>query len=160
MRRWRTPIRTTADLLERVVIRGECWEWAGQQRRRIYPTTTIGGRNVLVHRLAYEITCGAIPPGMQVCHRCDNPKCARPDHLFLGTAADNIADKVAKQRQARGSRQGSARLTEADVVALRSEWRRGGVTQAGLGKRFGVGESTVHKIVHRQTWRHLAEVTA
>lgn len=96
------------------VIEGDgCWEWTGRRmRQRQGRKNTLGGYGVidvsaakrreprLAHRVAWEITRGTIPPTFCVCHRCDNPPCVRPDHLFLGTARDNIADMLAKGRQA------------------------------------------------------------
>lgn len=77
---------------------GECWLWTGLLNRRGYGVTRHNGRACLAHRKAWELANGPIPDGFMVCHRCDVRNCIRPDHLFLGSAADNTADMIAKGR--------------------------------------------------------------
>jgi hypothetical protein len=77
---------------------GECWEWRGARSADGYGQRRIGGKLLYLHRLAYEWAAGAIPAGMLVCHRCDNPPCCNPDHLFLGSRADNARDMCRKGR--------------------------------------------------------------
>lgn len=87
----------------RVARRGpdECWEWRGSRNAKGYGQVTNQGADRIAHRVAYEIAKGAIPSGMMVCHTCDNPPCCNPAHLFVGSNADNIRDKVAKGRSKR-----------------------------------------------------------
>ena len=80
---------------------GECWEWQGSRTEHGYGHLKFMGRYRPAHRVAYELAVGEIAPGLHVCHRCDNPPCCRPDHLFLGTPADNRADSMAKGRSIR-----------------------------------------------------------
>lgn len=103
------------------------------------------------HRLAYEAAFGPIPAGMQVCHTCDNPPCVNPAHLFLGTVADNYRDSMEKGRHSHGEGHGRARLTEADVLAIRASTE----SKRVLARRFGVSRGTIGFVRNRQTWAHL-----
>ncbi len=93
---------------------------------------------------------------MSVLHRCDNPGCVNPAHLFLGTASDNVTDKVMKDRQAKGSGHGMAILSEMEVEIIRREVASG-VRQTEMARRFGVGRTVIWSIVHNKTWKHLKE---
>lgn len=112
------------------------------------------GTKIGTHCLAYELKHGPIPPGMKVCHTCDNPPCCNPDHLFLGTDADNAADRDAKGRQAKGASHGRAKLAEADVVEIRRRLTAG-ESQSSIAKVFGVSQATVGKIKTGKHWSHL-----
>ncbi|HXI15500.1 MAG TPA: HNH endonuclease [Chloroflexota bacterium] len=113
------------------------------------------GENSLAHRLAWKFTYGELPDDLWVLHQCDNPLCQRPDHLFLGKSLDNIQDKVAKGRQARGESQGLSKLTEADVREIRRLHAAGGLFRRPLAERFGVSEVQIGLIVRRLAWRHV-----
>ncbi len=142
---------------------GPCWEWTvtlsstGYGQIRIGPR--IGGRLFLAHRVAYALEHGMAPSdiALHVCHRCDNPKCVRPSHLFLGTAADNMADMVAKGRYSdrprlRGEAHPMARLTEDKVRAIRNSTG----DQREAAKAFGCSQGTVHLIRKGKIWRHVS----
>lgn len=94
--------RLNAKLLKGAGPKRECWEWQGTRLPSGYGRIGIAGKGQgvtdLTHRVAYRIANGEIPPGMEVCHTCDNPPCCNPDHLFLGTHADNMRDMSAKGR--------------------------------------------------------------
>ena len=93
-------------------------------------------------------------PGRTVCHRCDRRACFNPDHLFIGTQADNIADAVAKGRMAKGERAGRAVLTEKAILDIRARVAAGAV-QRKLAMEYGVPPATICDVVRRKTWKHL-----
>lgn len=133
-----------------------CWEWAAGTSRRGYglirgepPTGNLGA-----HRASWEMHFGPVPAGLLVCHRCDNRKCVRPDHLFLGTPADNMLDRDAKGRQARGAVNGKAVLVEGQVQAVRAMLAMG-FSQRKVAKRIGTSASAVCHIASGKNWRHL-----
>lgn len=111
---------------------------------------------VLAHRRAFENACGQIPDGMQVCHRCDNPPCVNPSHLFLGSIADNMRDKVAKGRQLRGEMVPTHKLTERDVLSLRCDER----PQREIAKAYGVSQSAISLLRNGRRWAHVQEENA
>ena len=107
-----------------------CWEWQGCVGRFGHGQLNIGGRTVMAHRHAWRLRHGQIPIGLCVLHRCDNPPCCNPDHLFLGTRADNVADMDAKGRRGSSHGESNARSTIPDwlVDAVVRRYRRGGTT--------------------------------
>lgn len=112
-----------------------------------------GGNPRGVHRVAWEIVYGPIPPGMCVCHRCDVPNCVNVPHLFLGTVGDNNLDRDRKGRTARafGSRNANAKLTEWSVIQIRSALGEG-QTPPAIARRFGVSAATIRLIKKRRIW--------
>lgn len=114
----------------------------------------VAGRDELTHRYSWTLAYGAIPAGMSVLHRCDNPPCVRPDHLFLGTRADNVRDMYAKGRErqasAPGERNGQAKLTWVSVHAIRAA---AGVSSAALASEHGVTTSLIAMIRRGVIWR-------
>lgn len=111
------------------------------------------GTQLRAHRVAYELAYGEIPSGMFVCHRCDNPRCIRPSHLFLGSHAENMADMVIKGRSARmlGDSNGSAKLRTEAVVAIRASIG----SYSRIARQYGVSPSAVGLIKRRERWAHL-----
>jgi hypothetical protein len=131
-----------------------CWEWSGARLPRGYGVIRVHGEQMKAHRYAWQLFCGPIPDGLWVLHRCDNPPCVNPKHLFLGTHADNVADKVAKGRHTKGEQFRQAKLTDAAVHQIRT-LRAQGMSIHNIGRRFGIGKSSVSRIVRRQSWRHV-----
>lgn len=150
----------TRDVVERfwtkVVKNGqdECWFWSAGKSRGRYGQFWMEGRVEGAHRVAWAIKNGVVPDGMHVLHRCDNPTCVNPSHLWLGTHADNMADREAKGRghQPKGARNGSARLTREIVRQIRHVYANGTKTQARLAEIFGVNNTCISKIVRREKW--------
>jgi hypothetical protein len=139
---------------------GHCWEWTGDifQRRGGYGRVELDGKSHRAHRASWLLHYGELP-ALFVCHHCDNPPCVRPEHLFLGTAADNHADMVAKGRWRPGSSPGAltstAKLTDELVTRARAD-RAAGVPVPRIAKQLGVHRATVYDILSRETWRHIA----
>jgi hypothetical protein len=132
----------------------DCWEATGPREANGYVRLNIHGKRVLAHRISWELHYGPIPPGMFVCHHCDNRACCRPSHLFLGTDVDNIRDMVAKDRHPRGERCGRSKTTDRDVQAMRADAALG-VSVHTLAARYALEVSTVRYILNRTTWKHL-----
>ncbi len=154
-----SEIRLTAETAHsfwgRVAQRGdtECWSWTGSLTHNGYGTLCFDGGTKRAHRVAWQLSQGAIPLGMHVLHRCDNPPCCNPRHLFLGTHDDNMADRAAKGRDRRGTEQPAAKLTDANVRVIRAEYRYGNGRK--LAERFGVSAQTISRIVNGEDWSHV-----
>jgi len=132
---------------------GSCWTWNGSLDKDGYGVAKLRGRRVeKAHRLAFRLHNGSIPDGAMVCHSCDNPRCCNPAHLFVGTALDNKTDCVAKGRHIKGrSVHWKAKLTEADVIAIRADGR----TSYEVADQYGVSAVNVQQIRKRNTWKHI-----
>lgn len=161
-----TPI-IIARFWERLEKRGpeECWLWQGTLRSNGYGILCErpGGRKGKLichapHRIAAFLRFGPMPEGAVVCHTCDNRRCCNPAHLFVGTHVDNQADKVAKNRQAKGELSGPSKLTEAQAKEIRAAYNNRTHREWGareFAARFGVNETTIAKVAWNVTWRHL-----
>jgi len=138
----------------------DCWEWSGARDPNGYGRFYHGrGSYKLSHRVAWELINGVIPGpsgllGMYVLHRCDNPPCCNPGHLFLGTHTDNMADMARKGRHAdhRGERSSVSKLTLASVNAIRARLATGLETNTAIALDYGVYNSTISMIKHRKRW--------
>lgn len=145
----------------------DCWEWKGSKVNSGYGRLKIKGQAYRAHRLSYLLNRREDPGEMLVCHRCDNPSCVNPRHLFLGTGADNSADMVRKRRQAAGNRHwtragryvpldgeahGMAKLRKSEVQEIRSRFASG-ENRLSLARSFNVNWSTINRIVKNQNWK-------
>ena len=135
-----------------------CWEWTGYRDVDGYgrPHVKVNGRwgSARANRISWELHRGPIPPGLHVLHRCDNPSCVRPDHLFLGTNLDNVHDRDRKGRVAVGEHHGNAKLTESQVREIRAR-RVHGESPSKLASAFNVDTTTIWLILKNRTWRHI-----
>lgn len=132
-----------------------CWMWQGARSGGRYGSFRHDGRSRKAHRVAYELFRGDVPAGLNVLHTCDVPQCVNPDHLWVGTQADNAADMVAKGRShdRRGELHHQAKLTRADVLSIRGQ--KGKETAKVLAKHHGVSTSTIYMVWSGHTWNHL-----
>jgi DNA-binding transcriptional regulator YiaG len=154
-KRWNKPLDDIARFWSYVDIRGlwDCWEWTGGLDSSGYGQFKFNGELVLAHRLAYELYYGPIPDGFQANHKCNNSKCRNPFHLYAGTQQENMDDKVRENRQAKGESQGSAKLTEQQVLEIREN--KNNLSQRKLAKTYGVSQYAIQAILHKKTWKHL-----
>jgi len=139
---------------ERVTKGDKCWDWNHSLTHKgygafyaIYDDQTWWR----AHRFSWRIHNGKIPDGMQVLHRCDNPKCVNPDHLWLGTDADNRADRIHKGRQTKGKRIPTAKLSREAVRMI----RRSPLNNTQMAKKLGMHNSTISRIRLRKYWKYV-----
>lgn len=147
---------------EKIDVRGDndCWEWLACKGRTGYGRIRLPRKRETgnAHRIVYTLTYGNVPRGKIVCHRCGNPSCCNPKHLYAGTFSDNNMDRVRHGKQAGGANKGSkhhmAKLKRRDITEIRG-LRASGSTLPEIAKRYGVGISQIHRIVTRKSWRHV-----
>ena len=159
-----------------------CWLWQGTLLKQGYGCFKIAGKMYKAHRVAYLYTEGAIPTGLILCHSCDNRRCVRPDHLFLGTCKDNMQDAVRKGRMATGDRSGArlhpermvkgdahwchlnperqrgennhhAKLGREQVEEIRVHYATGAVNQFVLAAEYHVAQTTISAVVRKESWK-------
>lgn len=139
----------------------ECWEWDSYRTDKGYGhfqvSKKVGPKRA--HRIAYHLATGQDPGELHVLHRCDNPPCCNPAHLFLGTHQDNMRDMIAKGRRSkhvpppmRGALHPRAKLTQEKADEIRRLYAAGGISQTALGLQFGVPQPRISKIVRGEAW--------
>jgi len=152
--RSRTPV--SIRFWKYVKKTASCWLWTGSKRASGYGQISLTpGKPESAHRVSWEIHKGAIPAGNCVLHSCDNRACVFPNHLRLGTPAENMRDCCLRHRHIFGSRSPNAKLTEAKVKTIRAHpiGPRGYITS--LAKQYGVTPSIISEIIHRKRWNHV-----
>lgn len=135
-----------------------CWEWTGSGNAKGYGHIFGGTErgSLRANRVAWELAHGPIPDGMLICHKCDNPKCCRADHLFLGTYDANNKDRARKGRSNndKGEDHYAALMTTQKVLELRDRFAKGEKVR-DLAKAFGIAHQTASKIARRKSWKHI-----
>lgn len=163
-------------ILSRItVVNTGCWEYPGafidKNGRHFYPTIHIPFTKLAcsVHRVSYTVLVTDIPKGKWVLHKCDNTRCVNPDHLYIGTYRDNTRDMVLRGRGNGGPRfwkstpkinhsgihNGRAKLTEKQIMDIRKKYKSGKVSCRYLGRKYGVHNGTISKIVRKLSWTKL-----
>ena len=141
-----------------------CWLWTGGKFRRGYGQFSISGKNLKAHRVSYEIHIGPIPSGLLVCHKCDNPSCVNPKHLFLGTWKDNVADMTRKGRRIdnSGENHNLAKVNWKQVREIRRKYAMNEskdryvekkYSASKLALEYGISQTMVSNIVSGRAWK-------
>lgn len=138
-------------------VNDKCWEWTGDIRENGYGRFWLNNKSVPAHRYSYELYFGKVPTDLFVLHRCDNPKCVNPNHLFLGTIKDNIQDMITKGRSPnqKGENNPAAKLTENDVLKIREIYATGEYLQKEIAKMFNMPLSSINQVIRGKRWKHL-----
>lgn len=131
----------------------DCWEWLGNRRPDGYGRFQFDKQLYLAHRLAYEIENGSLELGLYVCHKCDNPGCVRPEHLFAGTPRDNVIDMIKKgrNRKPRGIDHYRSKLTHDQIILIRNS----DSSNRKLAKEFKVSSHSIFCVKNKKTWKHI-----
>lgn len=152
------PANTVENFWAGVDKRGdnECWEWNRKRSPKGYGELDYHKKCWRAHRLAYALTYGEFDPKLYVCHRCDNPPCCNPKHLYLGTCRDNLIERNMKGRNVnqKGEAHSQAKYTEATVLKVRADYAKG-VTLAKISELHNVKMRSVSDIVYRRRWLHI-----
>lgn len=158
-----------AWLLDRSVPVTEtgCWLWLGAEKGNGYGNVRRGRKNLTAHRMAYMQAIGPVPPGVDVCHRCDTRLCINPDHLFLGSRTENMRDAKRKGRLAQGAehslricgeKAGASKLTVAQVSAIRRA--ESALPLKEIAAIAGVSTDNVRRIIRHDTWKEIDQCAA
>ncbi len=137
----------------------DCWIWQRSKDKNGYGYIKKDKKTTKAHRVSYGLHYGEFPPELWVLHRCDNPSCVNPEHLFLGTALENNHDMIRKGRgrypgaHLKGSTNGRSKLTEEDVLWIRSNYKWGSGPQLAL--KYGVHVGVIRRVIQQRSWKHI-----
>jgi hypothetical protein len=135
----------------------DCWEWIGRRSNMNYGLLSDGGRKRSAHRVSWELSNGPIPESMCVLHRCDNPPCVNPAHLFLGTMSDNSQDMARKGRWRNVPRYGwdnnKTKLSDEQIADIRARYAAGEQNKSRLAEEYGVHRSRIYQLVNHKDGR-------
>lgn len=134
-----------------------CWLWTAAVSSAGYGQINQGGQHgthIAAHKLSWQLANGPRPEHLCICHRCDNPRCVNPEHLFLGTQKDNIQDALKKGRKPFGEKHPLARWSEGDIRAMFA-MRARGATQTEIADHFGTKQPAIQSILSRKAWSHV-----
>jgi len=154
LKRWRLSLKSRMKVNKKT----GCWEWQLSTNPKGYGNVTFGNTGGLAHRLAWELYHGPVPDGLCVLHKCDNPGCVNPVHLWTGTYAENNADRDAKGRWKKGAGPGlgeghhSSKLKENEARKILALARMGHLSQREIGRRFRISHSVVSEILNGKAW--------
>jgi len=153
-RKWKRKTAVVDRFWSKVEKADGCWLWTAYCGKWGYGSFCVGDSMVLAHRVSYELAYGPIPDGLDVLHRCDNPPCVRPEHLFLGTDLDNARDMDSKgrRRPSPGERNGNSKLSYEQVTEIRGLYAGGGWSWRKLARQFGVSHHQIGLIVRGRSW--------
>lgn len=134
----------------------KCWNWNGCKIKHGYGAQRLGDSAYLAHRISFAISRTNFSfSEMDVCHKCDNPSCVNPSHLFLGTTAENMRDAIKKGRFVIGEKNHFSKLKEDQVREIRKLYATGQYRKIDLAVKFGVGHSTIVNATNRTNWKHV-----
>lgn len=140
-------------LLAKIKYINDCWEWQGSLHRQGYGHFPYKRKILLAHRVSWNLFNGYIPENIKVCHKCDNPKCINPEHLFLGSQKENVDDMFQKKRKDhQGEKHPRAKLTKEKVLEIRQMIEKG-ISQEIICKKYNITNGHVGSIKHRRTWK-------
>lgn len=138
-----------------------CWEWTGTQHSHGYGQLTIDYKTTGAHRFSYKLHNGEIPEGAFICHKCHNPPCVNPDHLYAGDAKSNARDSIdnGDWDAPIGERQGQSNLTDEDALEIRERYANEDITYADIQGEYGISAPALSNLINGNTWKHVGGPT-